>query len=517
MKKIKVCKFNYAFIILLVLLVALNSIIAQTDTELIDEGKKLYRQKQYSKAMKKWEKIPQGSTVYNKAQDFIKITKKKIPKQKEKKEILIGTGLKLKYKESELQNLTRKQVIEETLVPYTGPYNKGVDASTLDGKVICGYQGWFRCEGDGSGMGWTHWVRNKKKRPGPDNIKVDQWPDVSELDPDELYDTDYRDPDGTVRKIFSSFNYKTVVRHFKWMKEAGIDGIFLYRFLNSAKKNHYFRAKNVVLDSCRAGANIYGRTYAVKYDVSSMKKGDSKMILKDWGTLLERMEFDKDKSYQRHNGKIVLCITWLGVSHTKKNGKQKTAIDPEESIKLLKTLKSDPKYGNPCIVLGTPTGWRKQENDSNPDPNYLNLVKLADVVHPWVVGRFKSINGFKKHIKRYIRDDIKWLKKHNIDFMPVAYPGFSRDNMTGDGLGKYPRLKGKFLAAQYDGYFGQGVRMIFQAIFDEMDEGTAIFKCVNNPPGKNFITYEGLPSDYYLKYIGQKAKELKENIKNPKY
>src|SRR5260221_13289229 len=50
------------------------------------------------------------------------------------------------------------------------------------------------------------------------------------------------------------------------------------------------------------------------------------------------------------------------------------------------------------------------------------------------------------------------------------------------------------------------------AMFDEVDEGTAIFKCANNVPvGENskFITFDGLPSDYYLKMVGASAKLIR--------
>ena len=55
--------------------------------------------------------------------------------------------------------------------------------------------------------------------------------------------------------------------------------------------------------------------------------------------------------------------------------------------------------------------------------------------------------------------------------------------------------------------------MIYQAMFDEVDEGTAIFKVTNDPPvgGVNrWVTYEGLPSDFYLKLVGNATKELKQ-------
>ena len=57
--------------------------------------------------------------------------------------------------------------------------------------------------------------------------------------------------------------------------------------------------------------------------------------------------------------------------------------------------------------------------------------------------------------------------------------------------------------------------MVYVAMFDEVDEGTAIFKCTNNPPigeGARFTSYEGLPSDHYLWLSGMGARLIRGEL-----
>src|SRR5688572_11598376 len=120
---------------------------------------------------------------------------------------------------AEEMKLSREQIIAQ-LAPYDGPSTPGTDVSTLNGKVVTGYQGWFGVPGDGAARGWVHLGRGGKFAPGACSIEI--WPDISELPKEDRFPTDFRLADGSVAEMFSSYRRSTVLMHFQWMKDYGI-------------------------------------------------------------------------------------------------------------------------------------------------------------------------------------------------------------------------------------------------------------------------------------------------------
>ena len=404
---------------------------------------------------------------------------------------------------------TREEVVL-TMQPYGGATKEGVDRRTLTGKVMAGYQGWFCAAGDAAGMGWYHFQNRGEFRPGRCNI--DLWPDVSELDEDEKFATAFKLADGRPAAVFSSDNKKTVLRHFRWMEEYGIDGVFVQRFVGETRTPSHLRHFNNVLASCREGANLHGRCYAVMYDLSGLRAGGTAQAIEDWKLLVDRMHLgrdEKDRAYLRHGGKPMVVVWGIGFN----DGRRYTL---EEGDRLVQFLKDDPQYGGNTVMLGVPTNWRTLDRDTIPDPALHATLLKADIISPWSVGRFGSPSAAKRHGTERMQPDIAWCKEHGKEYLPVAFPGFSWHNMHNGTtkLDQIPRLKGEFLWSQYTAAKEAGATMIYQAMFDEMDEGTAIFKCTNDPPvgDSPFVAYEGLPSDHYLWLTGQGGKLMRGEI-----
>lgn len=383
-----------------------------------------------------------------------------------------------------------------------------VDCTTLYGKVMCGYQGWFGAPGDGSlENGWRHWT--KESGPMTDgNAKIDLWPDVSDLPPAERFRTNFKLPDGKPAEVFSSFVKPTVLRHFQWMQKYGIDGVFVQRFAVGLTNRKSLNRDNAVLANCREGADIYGRTYAVMYDLSGLPGGRMSQVMEDWRALKAQMGITKDHAYLFHHNKPVVAVWGVGFNDHRD-------YSLAECRRLVEFFKNDPDVGNCTVMLGVPAYWRELRNDSVRDPELLKIISLADIVSPWTVGRFTNLNKAKEYAETTLVADAIWCREHKIDYLPVVFPGFSWHNMYGGPLNQIPRLRGQFLWSQFCSVKRAGIPMAYVAMFDEVDEGTAIFKCANDVPAgrdSQFVTFEGLPSDFYLRLVGKGTRLIRGEI-----
>jgi hypothetical protein len=166
-------------------------------------------------------------------------------------------------------------------------------------------------------------------------------------------------------------------------------------------------------------------------------------------------------------------------------------------------------------MVGVPTHWRTLDQDAVSDSALHRIIMKADIVSPWFVGRPSTLEEVVTHTQTVVIPDVQWCRQNNKEYIPVAFPGFSWHNMKSESpLNSIPRLRGEFLWKQYYEYLRAGSTMMYQAMFDEIDEGTAIFKCTNDPPvgASTFVTYEGFPSDHYLWLVGEGGRMLRKEI-----
>lgn len=373
------------------------------------------------------------------------------------------------------------------------------------GLVMAGYQGWFNAEGDGTARGFYHYQGRDGFRPG--SCSVDFWPDVSEYP--TTYATSFTFANGDTARVFSSYDESTVRLHFRWMKQYGLDGVFMQRFVTEIKNKKGKAHFDKVLSSAMKASVKYGRAISVMYDLSGMKPGDEHLVLKDFDEISQMYglkERRKVPGYLFHNGAPLVVLWGVGFSDNR-------AYGIKEAEFLVKGL----KQRGFSVMLGVPTYWRELKNDAVNDSKLHELITSCDIVMPWFVGRYNEHTY--ERFKQILPKDIAWCREKGVDYVPLCFPGFSWRNMEGEKSLYIPRNRGSFLWKQYAGAIAAGAEMLYVAMFDEIDEGTAIFKCATEVPvGKSsFVAVEeGLQSDHYLWLTGEakrmlvKKKELTE-------
>ncbi|MDO8586416.1 MAG: glycoside hydrolase family 71/99-like protein [Armatimonadota bacterium] len=392
------------------------------------------------------------------------------------------------------------------LAPYKGPSRNDVDATTLKGKVMCGYQGWFSTPGDGPANRYIHWSMNAEKVLA-NSVTVDYWPDMTDYPKSEWMPVaGLKHKDGRQAYLFSSARPATMDVHFKWMREYGIDGVYVQRFVCGLENPP---SASGMLAQARNSANRHGRVFSITYDMSGTpteKLYD--WMVNDWKFLVDRMKITKDKRYLHHNGKPVLQLF----------GFYPERFPAETANKIIDFFKNDPKYGTFLVCSGA--WWWRSINDAD-WAGWPAIYRRFNAITPWNPGNstMSADNKFSMASTSYWADDLKECRKLGIMYMPVIYPGFTWDNLqraygNPQGAGHpLSRRGGDFLWEQFVTATEQKVDTIYIAMFDEVDEGTAIFKVTNDPPvGIYMATYEGKPSDWYLRLTGYGTKMFRGRV-----
>lgn len=386
-------------------------------------------------------------------------------------------------------------------------------AEGLEGKIMCGYQGWFRTPNDGTDTGWHHYGARGTFAPGA--CGIDLWPDVREIPAEDRTPTPFVHPNGSSAEVYSSVKPSAIQLHFRWMKEHGIDGIFLQRFAVTTKDPKYRRPLDAILESCRKAARDNGRVWALMYDLSGLKPGEMHHLIADWkrlGTAYKLRDALENPAYLRHRGRPLVALWGLGFSDR--------APMLDEWRELVTFLKSDPVHGGCSIMLGVPCFWRTLDRDAIPDPALHEVMALADVISPWAVTRYHSPKTAQSYFEKTVSGDLTWCRERQLDFLPVAFPGFSWHNLQKSRgkealLNAIPRLKGEFLWSQFLQSRRAGIKSQYVAMFDELDEGTAIFKVRQDPPSSPdnpFVAEPGVPEDHYLWLTGQGGRLLRGEL-----
>jgi hypothetical protein len=347
-------------------------------------------------------------------------------------------------------------------------------------------------------------------------------PDVSELPKTELFDTTMLRADGSHVQLYSSYRYPSVYLHFKWMRDYGIDGVMLQRFSGETATLDTAMFRNQVMQNVRYAAQKYGRVFNVMWDITD-DPGYLAHIEKDWPYLVDRMKVTESDRYLRHKGKPLVCIWGLGF-----DDRPGTA---DEAIELIHFFRDNPNPRYRATIMGgVPTYWRNQVNGVKGDPRWHDIFLSLDVLSPWTVGRFSNLKQVDAYSLHIVEKDVRAMKNAGHDFMPVIFPGSSFHNGSRnevatkhkavESLNGIPRNGGDFYWRQVYDEMSAGCTMLYGAMFDEVNEGTAIYKVVADknllPLNTDFITTKSdgydLPGDWYLRLAGEATRMLQGKI-----
>lgn len=403
------------------------------------------------------------------------------------------------------------------------PENEGfptVSASSYSefiGKTVAGYQAWFTAGTPTSG--WVHWNYKTSGAPGPGTMSFEVCPDISEYPTELLKPTNFAlMGNGTPLKLFTSTDQPIIDVHFRWMREYGIDGAAVQRFIGNIGGS-ILKSPSAPIMKIKQAAEANERIFYICYDTSSsgMDATWAETIKMDWVFNVEQNDLTKSPAYAKVGNKPVVQIWGLGFKGGKNPG---TAA---ETIALINFFKARGCY----VIGGVPRGWRTGTADSKgltqpatvpgDNENFLPVYESLNMISPWMPGRIRDNASADNLFASTMSPDKTYCDARNIQYMPVNFPGFAWSQWKDGDVNWAPRNAGEFMWRQATNIKKLGVQNMYFAMFDEYDEGTAIMKNATDwstiPTNQYFLTASAdglwLSSDFQLRVAGAAVQILK--------
>jgi hypothetical protein len=335
-------------------------------------------------------------------------------------------------------------------------------------------------------------------------MSIDLYPDTSELSPKSLCRLPAAKIHGKDAYVFSSFPRETTEKHFEWMQTYGIDGALVQRFINSIPGSK--REGDTILKNIRAAAQEHGRVFGIEYDLSGAHPDTALQQLQDDWKYLEGSGIPSSSAYLQLDGHPVVAIWGLGFD----DGHH--IVDPVLALQIVRWFK---EQAHVAVIGGVPAGWGTLTADSTHDPQWAAVYAAFDVVQPWTVGRYASPDAADRWKSSHLVPDLQLTEKNHQLYMPVIFPGFSWHNLNRNSPeNQIPRVGGEFMWRQAYNARTAGAPMLKIAMFDEVNEGTAIFKVVpqreDAPEPGYWLTLDAdgkkLPNDWYLRLAHEIAR-----------
>ncbi len=260
------------------------------------------------------------------------------------------------------------------------------------------------------------------------------------------------------------------------------------------------------------------------YDLSGMAAADLPTVARDWERL-QRDGVTRSPAYLHHRGHPLLGLWGLGFA-----GRPMT---PGDALGLLDALARGSAPDGVTVLGGLPAYWRTRDHDAAADPAWDRVWRRLGVISPWTVGRYGNDAAADTYRRTVLEPDLAAARALGVEDMPVVYPGYSFANVErarhhpDRAIGNFiPRRCGRFYWRQVSNALGAGATMLYGAMFDEVNEATAMFKLLPSaanapvqgiPPGDAVVTLDAdgcrLPSDFYLRLAGAATAAVRSGAK----